>query len=468
MTSHYRLGGDLMTGRKFMTDETPWQTARLIPVSGIRGAEEQERRATSALLAVLGSVEEFGEGFTRQFGANKGRVETFIEVPFEFEGKNVIPDGLIRVSRGKRTWVALVEVKTGASDLTREQVENYLDVAREEEYDAVITISNQIARIPGEHPLTVDRRKLRKVGLHHISWSKVLTQAVMVRSHTGVADPDQAWILGELIRYLEHPKAGAMDFGDMGEHWVPIRKAASAGTLRVTDKSAAEVASRWEELVSFVALRLGRELGADVQQVLTRKERSEPETRISSLVTAMGSEGQLNGRIRIPNTIADLEVVADLRAQQVRVSISLDAPGEGRPKTRLNWLLRQLSDAPKDLRLDAFAVRSRTSMSELLADAREEPERLLPQDGRELGSFTVSLIRPMGLGRSAAKKKSFISSVLNAIDEFYETVVQDLQAWKPKAPRLERPKQAPETPTAQPQVESTPAPTVVWPTYPAQ
>ena len=33
--------------------EESWHEARLIPTSGINGAEEQERRATSALLAVL-------------------------------------------------------------------------------------------------------------------------------------------------------------------------------------------------------------------------------------------------------------------------------------------------------------------------------------------------------------------------------------------------------------------------------
>ena len=33
--------------------EESWHAARLIPTSGISGAEEQERRATSALLAVM-------------------------------------------------------------------------------------------------------------------------------------------------------------------------------------------------------------------------------------------------------------------------------------------------------------------------------------------------------------------------------------------------------------------------------
>jgi hypothetical protein len=38
-----------------MTEPT-WQQARLIPTSGINGAQEQERRATSALLAVMSAV----------------------------------------------------------------------------------------------------------------------------------------------------------------------------------------------------------------------------------------------------------------------------------------------------------------------------------------------------------------------------------------------------------------------------
>ncbi len=40
----------------------------------------------------------------------------------------------------------------------------------------LITISNQIARIPGEHPVEVDKRKVRKISLHHASWSRILTE----------------------------------------------------------------------------------------------------------------------------------------------------------------------------------------------------------------------------------------------------------------------------------------------------
>jgi len=55
-------------------------------------------------------------------------IETFIEVPFPKDGAKFRPDGLIRVTRGQRSWVALVEVKAGRNDLSPEQVANYLDV----------------------------------------------------------------------------------------------------------------------------------------------------------------------------------------------------------------------------------------------------------------------------------------------------------------------------------------------------
>jgi hypothetical protein len=49
--------------------EDAWLVARLIPTSGIAGADEQERRATSALLAVMCVVREFGRALTQPLGA---------------------------------------------------------------------------------------------------------------------------------------------------------------------------------------------------------------------------------------------------------------------------------------------------------------------------------------------------------------------------------------------------------------
>ncbi len=421
-----------------------WEPARLIPVSGIRSTEEQETRATSALLAVLSAVEEFGVAFTKPYGAPKVKLQTYTEVPFKIsDDKTVRPDGLIQAQRGKKSWTALVEVKTGKNDLQREQIENYLDVAKNEGFDCVITISNQISMIPGQHPVEVDKRKIKKVNLYHLSWSRILTEAVLQQSHRGVSDPDQAWILGELIRYLEHPKAGSVDFSDMGQHWVGVRDAVKNGTLRHTDKNAPEIAGKWEELVSFAALRLGRKLGADVQEVLSTKEKGDIAFRISTIVDEMVNQGLMTGKIRIPDAIGDIELKTDLRAQQIIVSINIAAPKSGRTLTRINWLIRQLKESSADVRIDSWGQRARTSMSELLGKVKQDPNSIFPADNRDLVSFTVSAIKPMGMARSVGKH-SFIDSVLDTFDWFYGDVVQHLQEWQPPAPKLKKPKELPE------------------------
>jgi hypothetical protein len=435
-------------------DSTSWETARLIPVSGIRNAEERERRAVSALLAVLHAVDEFGVALTRPFGAPKGKLSAFIEVPFELpDGRSVRPDGLIQIVRGKCSWRGLLEVKTGKNELKGEQIETYLDLAKELGIDCVITISNQIARIPGKHPVEVDKRKLRKVALHHISWSRLLTEAVLQKSHRGVADPDQAWILGELIRYLQHSNAGAVDFCDMGEYWVGVRDAVKNGTLRPSDKKAIEVAGKWEELVSFAALRLGRKLGADVQEILATKERKDLSIRIANIVDAMVTRGLMPGAIRIPNTVGDITLNADLRAQQIVAFVTVSAPRTGRPTTRINWLVRQLKASSPDVRLDSWGTRSRTSMSDLLGNVRSNSALLVPVDNREIASFTVSLSKPMGTKRSSGKR-SFIDSVLQTLDDFYGDVVQYIREWQPAAPKLQPSKSSDMDPSSETRIEA--------------
>jgi hypothetical protein len=418
-----------------MMAEDHWQPARLIPTNGISGQDEAERRATSALLSVIGAVREFGAAIVRPLGAPAGHIDSYIEVPFKLGEREVIPDGLLQTARGSRAWTAVVEVKTGSAELRQDQIEGYLDMAREQGFDVVLTISNQIAPAPGVHPVVVDKRKLRKVALAHLSWAEVLTLAVTQRVHRGVSDLDQAWILGELIRYLEHPKSGALDFADMGSAWVPTREAVLAGTLRPGDPGLAQVVSRWEQLLRFAALRLGRELGAQVHVILSRKESADPSILLAAQAQSLVTNGILTGELRISDTVAPLAVTADLRAGRVTVSVDIDAPREGRPATRVNWLLRQLGEAPDNVRIDAFATGSRGTTSELLHAVRTNPKVLAQDPTHELRMFRISAMSPMGTKRGTGRG-SFIDSVLATIDGFYAQVLQQVRSWTPHAPQL--------------------------------
>lgn len=421
-----------------MAEEKPWNAARLIPTSGINGAEEQERRATSALLAVMSSVKEYGRAITSKMGAPAGAMETYIEVPFLLGDKKVFPDGLIRVKRGSKTWTALLEVKTGANDLQREQLENYLDVAREHKFDALLTISNEISPSAGTHPTALDKRKLKSVSIHHLSWTEVLAAAVMQKEFRGVADPDQAWILGELIRYLEHPKSGAVEFTDMGPSWVPVRDGVATGTLRKSDKDAAQIAGRFDALLRYGTLKLGQRLGADVTQVLSKTEVETPALRIASLTEMLVSEGKMHGAIRIPNTVSPLTLTVDVRAAQVTGSFAVSAPADGRPATRINWLLRQLKEAPDTVRIEAFAARQRGGNAELLRTVRENPAILIADPTKEIKSFTITYLGKMGANRLSGRS-GFIDSVIDCMFTSYDLIGQQLKDWAAAPPRLRKP-----------------------------
>lgn len=81
-----------------------WTRARLIPVSGIGSSKEAETRAASAVLAVISVVRELSLELFSPMGApraGKATVETFTEPQFEYNGKRVRPDGIVRISYGK-------------------------------------------------------------------------------------------------------------------------------------------------------------------------------------------------------------------------------------------------------------------------------------------------------------------------------------------------------------------------------
>ncbi|MGH2715191.1 MAG: stress response protein [Thermoleophilaceae bacterium] len=428
-----------------------WHLARLIPAVGIRGQEEQEKRATSSLLAVMRAVPEFGHALVGPLGAPKGRIATYAEVQVkDAGGKTHIPDGAIVVERGKTAWRCLVEVKTGTADLTSEQVNRYLDWARENRLDGVLTISNQITGSPTDSPVPVDGRKLRTTRLYHLSWWRIITEAIVQHRHRGVSDPDQAWILGELIAYLDDERSGASGFQDMGENWVGVRNGAGDGTLRATNSDVRDVAGRWEQFVEYLCLGLGQDLGRDVRPVRPRKQSAAD--RLDANAISLADGGIVDAAIRVPDAVGPLVVQADLRTRKVVTSVTVEAPGDGRPPTRVNWLLRQLKEAPDGLVVEVSFANSQATTAALLSAAREDPKCLLLENDpkRPPRAFRLSLSRQMGTKRGKGERSFVLETRRQAMD-FYRELVQDLRPWRAAPPKLpDEPDEVPETAAAEP------------------
>jgi hypothetical protein len=457
--SRYLLFVAVDTNTEKRRPEDSWHPARIIPTSGIGGGREQERRATSALLAVMKAVPDFGAALAGRAGAPRGRLSTFVEVRFSgAEGESLIPDGAIVVEgrKGAR-WCCLVEVKTSDTDLDPLQVDAYLEVAKAHDFDAVLTISNQITRSPTESPFVLPAkgrgRPVSRPPLFHLSWWHVLTQAIVFHQHHGIADPDQAWILGELIAYLDNERSGASGFADMGTRWVEVRDATRQRTLKASDPQAGAVAERFDQFIEYLCLGLQQDLGRQVSPVAKRGVG--PSERNAQAAQVLAEDGRLDATIRITDAIGPVGIDADLRGRMVTTTVDVDAPQEQgqRPKTRIAWMIKQLAKAPDDLRIETFfhSTRGQTS-SASLREAREDPERLLlAQDPKRLPrSFRLALTKEMGTKRGKIPG-SFIHDSKRQVVDFYRDVVQGLVAWQPKAPRLpSEAKSAPDGPLEEP------------------
>ncbi|MFK0045426.1 TerD family protein [Streptomyces sp. NPDC090741] len=417
-----------------LAENDSWRPARLFPVPTLKSDKEREVRATSVLLSVMAQVPEFGRRLTAAFGAPAGRMQTFTEVSLPHGDTPRRPDGVIRVERAGKLWTALVETKTNGNPLKPEQVQQYTDIAARRGYEAVITLSNDVA-LEGAAMVDVktDGRRKHKVSLWHLSWAEVAHQAQMLIRHEGVGNAAHAWLLQELLEYLQHEQSGCHGFQNMGAAWVPVRKGIEDETLASDDTRAVEVVESWERLIRQVCLRLGGELGQKALPVQRVRRGSDPQARRTAAAQKLCLDGRLTAELRIDGTSSVIAVTADLRTGKVRTCVDVPAPEGSYPLTTVKRLVRLLAEAPADLHVESL-VEGGNGPRGTLERLRPEPGDLLPKGGAALTGFRLSLIKGMGNTRGNTES-GFIRSVDEAVDRFYQGVVAHLGPVEARAGR---------------------------------
>ncbi|MCH8132828.1 MAG: hypothetical protein IIA30_09785, partial [Myxococcales bacterium] len=83
----------------------------------------------------------------------------------------------IVLTTGSRSWTAIVEAKIGKARVEETQIRDYLQLAKLNNIDAVLTFSNEFVALPTHHPTGLPKSVTRGIGLFHWSWMHILTQA---------------------------------------------------------------------------------------------------------------------------------------------------------------------------------------------------------------------------------------------------------------------------------------------------
>ncbi len=415
------------------------ERARLFPVLA---ETSKEGRTLSVVLSSIAYVEEFGAALFSSIGQRKGartKVEVFTEIVFAKSDVNIRPDGLIVLTTGKRQWTALVEAKIGNATLDLPQIESYLQLARENGIDAVITLSNQFTAQPDHHPLTPQKASLRKIGLFHWSWMFVMTQATLLLAAKAVADSDQSRILSELVRFLSHPSTGVKGFERMPSVWKNVVTAARGDApIKKNSPEVKEVIAAWHEEVRDLCLIMSRLLQTQVDIKLPRSHRNDPKKRVGDDSELLSAKQRLKCELDIPDTANTIAIEANLRTRSILLSMRLAAPGDKKSSiARVNWIVRQLSKTKSnEIHVRAIWPGKAQATQASLEELRENASVLLDDYDKKmiLTSFDVLFIRE--LSGKFSGPKTFIDGLEEAVPDFYEHVGQHLRAWTPTAPRL--------------------------------
>jgi hypothetical protein len=115
-------------------------------------------------------------------------------------------------------------------------------------------------------------------------------------------------------------------------------------------------------VLRFAALRLEADIGQNVSQHLPTPQRDQAQ-RLQHVVDRLVTEGRLDGTLRIPNTVGDVEVSADLRTRRITAAVSFAAPEDRGARARCTWLARQLGhEVDRRLLIEAYAKNARTPL----------------------------------------------------------------------------------------------------------
>lgn len=416
--------------------------ARLIPTVA---PSRKEERIVSILLATLTVVRPLAKEMLQRCGLRMGKtskLHSYTEVSFPGirNGNIERPDGVLRVETRKVTWAALVEAKIDNARLDEEQIQRYGEIAKKYGINAVITLSNQLVSLPTHTPYFIPKKIASHVDFYHFSWISLLTRASLILRDMGGLDTEQAFILGEMVRFFEHGSSGVRRFRKMNSEWRGlVLNVRSAAQFKRTSPEIENTVASWFQEERDICLILNRRITKRVVLRLTRKHRLDPELRLRDACDRLIKSHELHSAFIIQDAAGDLDVSANLQTRTISSSMRLIATRDKKSaRARINWILRQLKKVDDTNVFVRVHWPGRVMPTQApLADSLADPNCLLSeQTAASPIRFEVFVLRELG-GRFSGSK-TFIEDLETLVPEFYDRIGQKLRAWVPPPPPIKK------------------------------
>jgi hypothetical protein len=413
--------------------------ARLIPAT----KPGDEVGLTSVILSSFRLIKEFRSlALAETKVAGGGQLFAYTEVSFSQFPESRFDGLLLVVKAGVIKDAAIWEMKNGKSELEKEQIERYLQIAKALCIPRIITVSNQFTSSAKQSPLQL--RQVKSVELYHLSWSYLLTicHVLLVKNETNIEDADQVEIMKEVVYHLEHEKSGICGFSQMKKGWAEVATMVNSGArLRPNDASVQEAVLSWHQEEQDVGLILSRKLGVLVNSG-SAKFKANLQGRLDFDTKNLIDNNKLTSTHRIRGAVSDVSVEALFQKRTIEMCVSLKPPADKKLRGQIGWMKRQFTvcskKAPKTfsriqdaLLVEIWLKNLRTPERVSIAQLDEVHQHL---QGRIIKEFRVVLIEDFG--KNFGSRIKFVERIEQMAIDFYSGVVQYLVKWEQTAPKI--------------------------------
>lgn len=382
---------------------------RLIP-----SYKQNERRLLSVFMALIEISPVVRGLFLEKCGYRSGRTcrfQSLMEVQYKgSKYPEVRPDGLVVCTRGQTTWSAFIEAKSEKSAIRPEQIQDYLQLANMCGVDAIITISNEFARVPDELPYHVGQAKRKGREIFHFAWADIRTFLDLNKNHPDLSEVE-ALLVQQCLLYFWDDGSGVQTYDAMPANWPAFVEAASTALgFGSNMKGLTEIIHGWQQERRDLCSKIMHQSKRSVELRHFSGARSSEEERLKADKKRLAEDYVLSADYYLKDDRASLKIRADLKSKLTTAALDIEPPAGKGAKAAVRWAAGAVDGLSASNLSVSFDWPGRGPGTTALASALVEDPDLLCE-GQKDAPKKIRFILSIENSRGFKSRKKFIEDL---------------------------------------------------------
>ncbi|MEL6508629.1 MAG: hypothetical protein AAFQ32_02450 [Pseudomonadota bacterium] len=373
--------------------------------------KKPERTLLSVFLRALELVPQLRSDFLQMCDYGAGRTcnyASYMETTYP-AGKypDSRPDGLLTCQRGKNSWSAFVEAKANDSKIRPEQIQDYASLAAKLDVDAVISISNEFARVPTELPFHIPANKQKKRVFFHFAWAELRGLIEQLSNDPSLSDMERG-VLSDVVAFFWEKASGITTFDLMPKEWPDFVRSSGVGVgFSARTPGITEIIKGWQQERRDLRNKLAHSLGVQVDLRHEIGVRAEFSDILNADRKRLADEYELTSRYFFKELSVTMDLLAELQDRKISATVDVPIPENKGARALTTWIAKATQDFDANKTFVVFTWKGKNNENALsLTSLRADPDRL--NEGRKEAPKSVRIVRQIHEVKRFSSRKSFI------------------------------------------------------------